>query len=128
MITFKWLHRKSASPPTFKKTCPWTILPPPKIFQCPPFPWEAIKIYSPFKKGGGGVRTMYLHLKEILFIFNTLKRPRFFRVGFKYSCLFKFICNTLVNKDMFTIKYKNIWTLIEIFAQLKALEWRQWFF
>ena len=38
------------APPHFKKTCPWTILPPPfLIFQIPPLRWKYLK-----EEGGGG--------------------------------------------------------------------------
>ena len=61
----KKLNRKSGRP-SFKKTCVYTIFPPPfLIFQIHPHPLrphpgEVIKIYSPppFKKGGEWIWTM----------------------------------------------------------------------
>ena len=54
---------KSQPPPPFKKTCPYTILPPPFLkFSSYPVPGDIIKIYF-FKGGGGGSKLCVTTLK-----------------------------------------------------------------
>ena len=62
MINLEKMKQKVSAPrPPFKKTCPWTILPLPRLnFSDSPLREEVIKIYSHPLKMAGGVRTMCL--------------------------------------------------------------------
>ena len=55
MIKLEEIKEEKCQPPApFKKTCPWTILPPPCFnFSDSSPPGEVIKIYSPPLKRGG---------------------------------------------------------------------------